>query len=229
MALRDTLAKAGDLSRLMDDFAVLYLQDPDNFAITDEGSGQGPPTKINDIVEIDPNQASYGEPNSANGWRYAGDTVNGLALNIGRETRFLETDQHARAIEKHQQWNIAITGGLAQYEVEPGTLDNLLAVLGGGTMSDIAGATPTQKRVKIPLGSEVVYQRAALIYPHEYNGTERTLCVVLRKCAVKATGEITFQGRNQASIPVSLEALPDDRDTVPEDEMLAYILWAPGS
>ena len=230
MALRDILADAGyDVSKFQDDFAVVYFQDPANFAITDEGGGAGPPRKINDIVEIDPDQPDIGEAKSANGWRYGGDSDGGLRISVARESRFLESDQHTRAGEKHVQWTISLAGNLVQYEVVDGTLDNLIAILGGGTITDIPDSTPPQKQVVVPLGSEMEYRRAALVYPHEYNGVEDTICFVLKKGALKSTGEINYQGRTQASIPFSFEGMPDDRPTVPTGEERLKIFIAPGS
>jgi hypothetical protein len=228
MALRDTLANAGyDPGKFMDGCALLYLQDPANFATETKGAGY--PGKINDIVEINPADPNYGKANSANGWRYGGDSEGGLAINVSRETRVLESDQHRKAAVKHDVWNVGVSGNLVQFEVEAGTLDNLLAVWGGGTLSDIAGAVPAQKKVKLPLGSEIIYQRAALLYPHEYNSFERTLCIVLRKGAMKCTGDLSFVGNDQASLPFEIEAMPDDRDSVPTDEQRTYLLYAPGS
>lgn len=232
MALADRLAdKEFDVGKLMYSFAVLYIQDEANFSITDEASGTGPPTQINSIVEIDPAQGDYGDAKSANGWRYGGDTDGGLNLNITRETTMLDTDQHAQAAEIHQAWNVTVEGGLAQYETEDATLDNLLLAFGGGSLADVAGATPAQKRVTIPLATAIAYQRAALIYPHydTVDGQERTLCFILRKCSVRATGALSFVGRSKANIPVTLTALPDDRPTVPPDEQTVYGFYAPGS
>lgn len=230
MSLRDVLADTGyDVSKFQDDFAIVYFQDPANYSITDEGSGQGPPRKINDVVEIDPAQPDYGQAKSANGWRYGGDSNGGLRVNVGRETRILESDQHARAGEKHVRWTISVAGNLLQFEVEEGTLDNLLAILGGGTITDIPDSTPPQKKVVVPLGSEIEYRRAALVYPHEYNGTEDTICFVLRKGLLKSSGEINYQGRTQASIPFSMDGMPDDRDTVPTGEEVLKIIIAPGA
>lgn len=228
MSLRDILADAGvDVGRIMDGCGVLYLQDIDQFDIVVEGTGY--PGKINDIVEIDPGQPGYGSPNATNHWRYAGDTTEGLNFNPSRETRWIETDQHPRFLEKHVRWAPAITGNLSQFEVEAGTLDNWLDILGGGTLSSIAGATPTQKLATIPMGSGMNYRRSALIYPHEYNDIERTLAIVLMKTSLRATGDISFVGNDQASIPFGLEAQIDDRSGIPADQRLLFCIYAPGA
>ena len=230
MALADKLAdKEYDIGKMMYSFAVLYIQDSSNFS--NETAPTGPPAQINDIVEIDPAQGDYGEAQTANGWRYAGDTDGGLNLNISRETTLIDTDQHAQALEIHQNWTVTIEGGLLQFETADATLDNILQAYGGGSLADVAGTTPAQKKVTLPLSSTIAYQRAALIYPHydTVDGEERTLCFILRKASVRATGAISFVGRDKATLPVALNALPDDRASVDTDEQIVYGFYAPGT
>lgn len=231
LTVRDAVKTAADLEKLIDDFAVLYLQAVANFGNVDEGSGTGPPRSIGDVVGIDPtDEATYGVPNAAMGWVYGGDS-RGTNFNPGRETRWIDTDQHPRAVEKHQLWTPTFTGVLAQLESDPGTLNLILAILGGGSMEDVPAVTPLQKRVKFPMGSEIQYRRAALLIPHRSptSGEERTVLLIIRKGSVKATGDVSFAGQTPGGIPFSIEASYDDRPTVPTDEQLMYAYYAPGS
>lgn len=231
LIVRDAVKTAADLEKLIDDFACLYLQAVASFAEDDEESGAGPPTCINDVVGIDPlDEATYGVANDVNGWLYAGDTRT-LNFTPTRTTRWIDTDQHPRAIEKHQQWAPTFSGTLAQYESEDDTLDVLLAILGGGELTTIDGASPAQRRVTIAMTNVIQYRRAALLIPHytPAGGLEKTIMLVIRKGSVKATGDISFAGQTPGGIPFTIEASYDDRDAVPTEEQLMYAIYAPGA